>query len=270
MIEKFKEAALVAGQEAMKIYETDFMVEDKEDGSPVTIADQAAEDVIIKILGEAFPDLTVIGEESTAAGKVPETCNRFVIVDPIDGTKEFIKKNGEFTVNIGLIEDGVAIAGVVYAPALGELYWGDCHNGAFKATVENNKIVSTKPIRSRGLDENNVVVLASRSHRTPETQSLIDRLGNVEVMAAGSSLKFCRLAEGAADFYPRLSPTMEWDTAAGQAVLTAAGGATIVSGGEPLLYNKRDETNQRAFENPFFIAVGDEQIISRFSLKTGW
>lgn len=270
MIKTFINAALAAGADIMEIYATDFNVEDKEDGSPVTLADQRAEAIIVKILGQECPQLPVVGEESVAAGRIPQIGSRFAIVDPIDGTKEFIKRNGEFTVNIGLVEDGEVVAGVVFAPALGDLYWGTLEDGAFKARVENGHLTDERPIRCRAAGEGSLTVVASRSHRTERTEAFLEKLPDVSVISAGSSLKFCRVAEGEADLYPRFGRTMEWDTAAGQAVLRAAGGQTLVEGGSPLRYNKQGTTPEERFENPFFLAVGDEQIISRFRLKSGW
>lgn len=269
MIEGFKLAALEAGRRILAIYEDDFQSETKGDGSPVTIADQEAEEIILKHLSGLCADVPVIAEEAMAAGIMPEIGLRFILVDPLDGTREFISRNGEFTVNIALIEDGVPVKGVIYAPVTGELFWGEVGQGAYRAVVNDLELGDVIEINCSVFSDE-LRVLASRSHRSERTEALLAKLENSSTVAAGSSLKFCRLAEGKADFYPRLEPTMEWDTAAGQAILCAAGGAVVVEGGAPLIYGKLETPQDKPFANPCFLAVADEKIISHYGLRSGW
>jgi 3'(2'), 5'-bisphosphate nucleotidase len=227
-------------------YAGDAAVRRKADASPVTAADEAAEAVILAGLAQLTPDIPVVAEETVAAGHVPALdSGPFWLVDPLDGTKEFISKNGEFTVNIALIEGGEAVLGVVLAPALGKVWWGARGHGAMARDGGGpaRKIaVRQKPVRP--------VAVASRSHADPQTEAFLDEAGVAERISAGSSLKFCLVAEGKADLYPRFGRTMEWDTAAGHAVLSAAGGRVTTRDGAPFLYRKP------RFENPGFIARG--------------
>lgn len=241
--------ATAAGAEILNLYGDDIAVTTKDDRSPVTAADQAAEDVILDGLkGELGLGLPVVSEEAAAAGYVPEIGGAFWLVDPLDGTKEFISRNGEFTVNIALIENGQPVLGVVHTPALGEIYIGHSTDGEKCAQV--NRDGTWIDITCRTVPERGLVALVSRSHRSPEVDAYIERFDIGEAVSAGSSLKFCRIAEGAADLYPRLGRTMEWDTAAAHAVLAGAGGHVENLDGEPLLYGKP------GFENPFFVAYG--------------
>jgi sulfate adenylyltransferase subunit 2/3'(2'), 5'-bisphosphate nucleotidase len=242
---------LAAGAEILRIYATDFKVDAKGDASPVTEADRAAEAIILENLKRMAPSIPVIAEEEAAAGRIPEVGARFFLVDPLDGTKEFISRNGEFTVNIALIEDGKPIQGAVYAPALGKLYWGALGEGAFMADVTNGIIGPAQPIRVRIPPEDGIAAVGSRSHGSDETQVYLKAFKVTEFKGAGSSLKFCLVAEGIADLYPRLGPTMEWDTAAGDAVLRAAGGRVETLNRQPLAYGKP------GFKNPHFVAFGD-------------
>ncbi|KZK83177.1 3'(2'),5'-bisphosphate nucleotidase CysQ [Pseudovibrio sp. Ad13] len=269
MIEGFKLAALEAGQRILGIYGEDVQSKKKGDGSPVTVADQLAEEIILKHLAVLCPHIPVIAEESMEAGVMPETGSCFILVDPLDGTKEFINRNGEFTVNIALIEKGKPTKGVIYAPATGELFWGEDNKGAFRADAKGLECGDESQMSCKAVSDE-LLVLASRSHRCEKTNTLISKLENSSIIAAGSSLKFCRLAEGKADFYPRMGPTMEWDTAAGQAILCAAGGSVIVEGGEPLEYGKLETPQGKPFANPCFLAVADEKIISHYGLRSGW
>jgi 3'(2'),5'-bisphosphate nucleotidase len=195
----------------------------------------------------------VVAEESVAAGRVPDVGAEFALVDPLDGTKEFVSGSGEFTVNIAWVADGRPVAGVVYAPAVGILYAGD-ENGAFRASVTGGALNSREPIRAAAPGPA-MRVVASRSHLTDETRAFVDRYEVESFVSSGSSLKFCRVAEGAADLYPRLGRTMEWDTAAGHAVLLAAGGSVSTLDGAPLLYGKAQHESG-AFANPHFVAAG--------------
>ncbi len=249
-----------AGIAIMKVYESDIAVEHKDDKSPVTEADRLGERIILQGLTEAAPDIPVVAEEAAAAGHIPEVDDRFFLVDPLDGTKEFIRKNGEFTVNIGLIENGEAIAGVVYVPAKKKLYAGH-GNSAFVQEVDphlDDPLASAsprRPISARVGDRRALVAIASRSHRDTKTDEYLSHYNIADMVAAGSSLKFCLVAEGVADIYPRHGPTMEWDTAAGHAVVNAAGGSVTRLDGSPLRYGKTED----GFKNPYFVARGKSE-----------
>ena len=260
MISTLVELALAAGAKTAEIYETDFESKVKADGSAVTEADKISEAIIHDGLQKAFPDIPVLAEEAASEGDIPDLGDRFFLVDPLDGTREFVNRTGEFTINIALVEGGRPKLGVVYAPGCSKLYFGSLSAGAFLQIVKPGRIASdaqpAAPIEARKVNLGNPVAVASRSHRSPETESFLNLIGAKEFSPAGSSLKFCLIAEGLADVYPRLGRTMEWDTAAGQAVLEAAGGSVHVleNGveGEPLTYNKK----QRGFDNPHFVAWG--------------
>ena len=235
------EIARAAGAEILAIRESGAAVREKADCSPVTDADEAANALIVARLGDLTPDIPIIAEESVAAGDIPAIGPRFWLVDPLDGTREFIADRDEFTVNIALIEDGRPTLGVVGVPARGELYGGAMDLGAWS---ENG------PIAARPVPDKDPLAVASRSHGSDETEAWLDKHGITRTIRAGSSVKFCRLAEGAADLYPRFGRTMEWDTAAGHAVLAAAGGSVRNLDGADLSYGKP------GFENPHFIARG--------------
>lgn len=246
--------AHAAGEVIMEIYGSTIEVAIKADQSPVTQADQKAEDVILAGLKNLCPDIPVVAEESVAHGNVPDIATRFFLVDPLDGTKEFISRNGEFTVNIGLIENGVPVFGVVYAPAIDDMYFGRLGQGAKHAKIKTSRpwvgMGSATPIRTRPLPVEGATVLASRSHCDAETEAFIAKTKVAKLVSAGSSLKFCKVAAGEADIYPRFGRTMEWDTAAGHAVLLAAGGKVLTTDAQPLGYGKKN----RGFDNPAFIA----------------
>jgi 3'(2'),5'-bisphosphate nucleotidase len=250
--------ALQAGAVILEVYgQTDFGARTKADGSPVTEADGLAEAVILEQLAALAPDIPVVAEEAAAAHATPEIGRRFFLVDPLDGTKEFLNRNGDFTVNIALIEDGVPVLGVVYAPAQGAIWAGAAGAGARWAEVENGAVVG--PWRSIGVRRppaEGLHVVASRSHLSPETAAFIARFRVADSISAGSSLKFCRVAEGLADLYPRLGRTMEWDTAAGDAILRAAGGSVRTLDGAALTYGKRNQPDDSDFANPWFVASG--------------
>ena len=253
-------AAIEAGRAAFAIYRGDFAVQTKEDNSPVTAADHAAEAIILARLAQAAAGIPVVAEEQMAAGKVPAQASTFFLVDPVDGTKEFIQKSGDFTVNIALVRDGVPQLGVVYAPAKSFLFAGDVAKGeAFRShqSPEDSKQAARTPIRTRQPGAGGLTVVASRSHRSPETDAWLAQVKVAEVVSVGSSLKFCLIAAGEADLYPRLGPTMEWDTAAGHAVLRAAGGEVVHLDGSPFRYGKPD------FRNPSFIATGRRESLPR-------
>ena len=249
--------ALDAGKTVMEVYATDFDVDRKDDASPVTQADEKAETLILKGLTEAEPGLDVIAEESVSAGYIPEHGVRFALVDPLDGTKEFINRNGQFTVNIGIIEHGKPVMGVVYAPAINRLFVAEAPDKAWQADVNPGEPVPASdarmPLHIRRCPEQGLTAIASKSHRSPETDAFLKKFKVAEIISAGSSLKFCLLAAGEADLYPRMGRTMEWDTAAGQAVAEAAGARVLTEDGEPLRYGKRE----RGYDNPHFILYGD-------------
>ena len=253
---------LAAGTEIMRIYATDFAVVMKGDSSPVTEADQRAEAIILAGLKRLAPGIPIIAEEEAAAGRFPTTAGTFFLVDPLDGTKEFISKNGEFTVNIALIEDGRPVLGAVYAPALNKIYWGAAGKGAFMADVSDGLIGEARAIQVRQ-PEGGLIAIGSRSHGGAETQEYLKAYKLADFVAAGSSLKFCLIAEGRADIYPRMGRTMEWDTAAGDAILRAAGGRVETLDGQPLKYGKRFQDNDGDHANPHFVAFGHESIQNR-------
>jgi 3'(2'),5'-bisphosphate nucleotidase len=242
--------AVVAGAEIMAIYATDFSAKAKGDLTPVTEADEAAEKIILSGLAKIGGSVPVISEEAASAGKIPEVSDRFFLVDPLDGTKEFISKNGEFTVNIALVEHGVPAAGVVYAPALKRIFWGERGHGAAQANIDGDLAPDWKPLGVRSLPADGAVVVASRSHRDQATEDYLRKVRVKSLCSAGSSLKFCLVAAAEADLYPRFGRTMEWDTAAGHAVLLAAGGKVVTVDGPELTYGKRT----RGYDNPGFIA----------------
>lgn len=260
--------AIAAGAEVLSIYSDDFSVETKADSSPLTEADIAAEALIVDQLKAAFPTIPIIAEEATAEGNVPECGSRFFLVDPLDGSKEFIARNGEFTVNIALIEDGVPVVGVVYAPAIGRVWWGRAPSDAFVGLVQDNQIVSPVAIEVRDLPEEGTTLVGSRSHGTGRSDARISRVRGEKFKMVGSSLKFCLVAEGEADLYPRFGRTMEWDTAAGDAILRAAGGCVLDMTGKPLTYGKRNQANDSDFANPEFCAIGNRSIIDLIDFST--
>jgi 3'(2'), 5'-bisphosphate nucleotidase len=247
--------ALAAGAEIMRIYRTDFGVSHKSDRSVLTEADGAAEAVIVSRLTALDPGLQVIAEEAVADGHMPEHGSRFALVDPLDGTREFVAKNGEFTVNIAIIEHGRPVMGVVYAPALERLFVAESPSEAWQARAECGGPVPSErlPLRVRPAPDAGLTAIASRSHRSPETDEWLSRYPVSEIKGAGSALKFCLVGAGEADLYPRHGRTMEWDTAAGQAIVEAAGGRVLTLDGAPLLYGKRE----RGYDNPHFVVYGD-------------
>ncbi|WP_431803287.1 3'(2'),5'-bisphosphate nucleotidase CysQ [Halobacillus andaensis] len=253
------QAAIEAGKEIMKIYETDFEVEYKEDESPLTIADQRSHEVIKSALEKNYPGVPILSEEGKHLSyEERKQWKEFWLVDPIDGTKEFIKKNGEFTVNVALIKNGKPVIGVVYAPALDYLYIAEEGKGAYKlsSVLTNSTNDYSTNAESLPIEQSNsevAKVVASRSHMSKDTKAFIEDLESkyerVETISAGSSLKLCLVAEGKADFYPRYAPTMEWDTGAGQAIVELSGGKVdIANEDSPLTYNKEN------LRNPWFLA----------------
>jgi len=248
LLTQITELAKRAGDEIMTIYSTDFSIKTKNDASPVTVADELAEKLIL----DAFQNdiqtaIPVISEEAAAAGTLPTlNGNTFWLVDPLDGTKEFINKNDEFTVNIALITDGTPILGVVHTPALNITHWG-WSGGAYKQIGDQDPV----EISCREIPEAGITAVVSRSHRGSGIDGFLNQYTVADEISAGSSLKFCTVAEGKADIYPRLGRTMEWDTGAGDAVLRAAGGRVMTVDGADLKYGKP------IFENPYFVAASN-------------
>lgn len=247
LADRFAAIAQEAGARIMAIYGS-ATAEAKADGSPLTQADLAAHDAIIGGLASACPDLPVISEEDAERLDAPPP-GAFILVDPLDGTREFLSGNGEFTVNIALVEDGAPVAGVVFAPALGKLWSGALGAGA---RVRDPAATADRSITVRCPAAEGLVAVASRSHRDAATEAFLAGLSVAGLRSVGSSLKFCLVAEGEADVYPRFGPTMEWDTAAGQAVLEAAGGRVITPEGAPFRYGKAGA----AWRNGAFVAWG--------------
>ncbi|NDR57470.1 3'(2'),5'-bisphosphate nucleotidase CysQ [Aliiruegeria sabulilitoris] len=242
--------SLEAGDKIMEIYNSDdFEVKSKSDESPVTEADEAADALISAGLAEAFPDVLVVTEEQAASHS--ESAANFLIVDPLDGTKEFVKRRGEFTVNIAYIENGTPLRGVVYAPAKGRLFYTDASGQTVEETGDFAKDVAgpVRPLAVTTPDNAALMVVASKSHRDQATDDYIAKYSVKDMTSAGSSLKFCLVAAGEADLYPRLGRTMEWDTAAADAVLRGAGGKMV------RFDDQTDFTyGKPGYENPFFIA----------------
>ena len=250
MISEMRRLALRAGDEIMRIYGAeDFAVSTKPDASPVTEADEAADALISAGLRAAFPQIPLVTEEQAATHG--QSLSTFLIVDPLDGTKEFVQRRGDFTVNIAYVENGVPRFGVVYAPAKGRLFYTTAQGGSVEEKgpfgEQPGEVV---PIGVNSTPDNRaLMVVASKSHRDAATDAYIARYGVRDMTSAGSSLKFCLVATGEADLYPRLGRTMEWDTAAGDAVLRGAGGEVVrFDDHSPLAYGKP------GFDNPFFIA----------------
>jgi 3'(2'), 5'-bisphosphate nucleotidase len=248
------DAAIDAARVIMDVYSRPIAAVSKADGSPVTEADAAAEAIIIDRLKPA--GIPILGEESVAAGIIPVLGERYFVVDPLDGTKEFIKRNGEFTVNIALVEHGVPVMGVVLAPATGETFVGDA-SGAWFCNTTGGSVAQRRGITVAGAERLRIV--ASRSHGHEALATLCDTLDVEADVSVGSSLKFCLLARGDAQLYPRFTPTSEWDTAAGQAVLEAAGGAVVTLDGARMRYGKGD----LAFLNPYFVAAASQELAQR-------
>lgn len=249
-------AAIAAGDAILAIYEQGAVAEAKLDGSPVTEADRRGEAVILDLL--ASTGIPVLGEESVAAGRIPELGHQFFVVDPLDGTKEFLKRNGEFTVNIAYCEDGHPVRGVVLAPASGDIYWGG-PDGAFAGRVVDGTIHDTRALSVTSGGP--LKIVASRSHGHAALATLCETMRVVEDVSVGSSLKFCLVASGVAQLYPRFTPTCEWDTAAGQAVLEAAGGVVLGLDDQPLSCGHPE----RKFLNGFFVAAANRELALKAS-----
>lgn len=252
-----------AGKAIMEIYRRDFAVDFKDDSSPLTDADRAAHGIISSGLQALYPDIPSLSEEGDAIPyETRKHWDRFWLVDPLDGTKEFIRKNGEYTVNIALVVKDRPVLGVVYAPALERLYYAREGEGAWRQ--DGQQPAQRLPLQINGSRDRKLTVVASRSHRSAETEAYIDGLGKttreLEVISIGSSLKICLVAEGYADCYPRFGPTMEWDTAAAHIIATESGcRVEAAADGNDLVYNKKD------LANPYFIVEGEKKPVCRLA-----
>jgi 3'(2'),5'-bisphosphate nucleotidase len=253
----FGQIALQAAVPIMEFFRSDVEARRKSDGSPVTDADLASEKIILAALKYHFPDIPVISEEAAENGHIPEIGNRFILVDPLDGTREFASRRREFAINIGLIDQGVARAGAIFAPALSKLWIGgeNAHSVSIIPGADLTKAESFSPISTRLPSMGRFTIVASRSHLDQKTSEFIELFGNSDRVSAGSSLKFCLVAEGLADVYPRFGPTMEWDVAAGDAILRAAGGVLVVGDGRQFMYGKQ------GFHTGPFIALGKPDLL---------
>jgi 3'(2'), 5'-bisphosphate nucleotidase len=253
-IEKINQIAIQAGKKIMEIYEhEDFskVVDFKTDHSPLTLADKESHKIIASGLTQLAPDIPVLSEEGKQLPyEERKHWSKFWLVDPLDGTKEFIKRNGEFTVNIALMDQGRPVLGVIYVPATGDLYYGSKESGAFKKDSKGNQTVLK--VSSK---RSNLIAVGSRSHGSSEEEAILNKYGVKDFISKGSSLKFCMLAEGVADVYFRFGPTMEWDTAAGQAIVEASGGKMYNSIGKDFEYNKV------SLKNDSFICLSDIPLV---------
>jgi len=242
--------ARAAGQAILEVYHQDFSVDQKDDDSPLTAADLASHRIIVQRLGELDPAIPILSEEGASIPySTRSRWQRYWLIDPLDGTREFVKRNGEFTVNIALIDRGRPVAGVVHVPVTGISYLGQAGQGAWKVDPTGQPTT----IQVSGKRQKTARVAGSRSHAGDSLMRFLERLGEHEIVSMGSSLKLCLVAEGAADIYPRLGPTSEWDTAAAQAVVEAAGGLVTDTQLEPLRYNTKE-----SLLNPYFLAFGDQ------------
>lgn len=248
LVEPAVQVAAEAGKQVLEVYETAFDVSAKDDDSPLTKADLASHHTIVERLTELTPEVPILSEEGGLPDfEVRRGWRRYWLIDPLDGTREFVKRNGEFTVNIALIEDHRPILGIVHVPVMGRTYVGCSGRGAEVRAADGSRTTIAVAIESASP----VRVVGSRSHRGSSLDAFLEKLGEVEMVPMGSSLKICLVAEGAADVYPRLGPTSEWDTAAAQAVLEQAGGSVLRLDGSPLTYNEKPE-----ILNPHFMALG--------------
>lgn len=244
------EVAKQAGRAILEVYSTDFTVTEKQDHSPLTLADMRSHEIIAGSLRDRYPDIPVLSEEGKEiAFEERRKWDRFWLVDPLDGTKEFIKRNGEFTVNIALVQDRAPVAGVIYIPVSDRAFVASMAEGCREISSEGRKTLRVAPISSNGP----VRVVSSRSHPAPGLDELMSLIPSHEITNRGSALKFCSVAAGEADFYPRFGPTWEWDTAAGQAIVTAAGGVVLDLSGKPFVYNKENLLN-----GPFIVSSSIE------------
>lgn len=240
----------------MKVYSSEFEARYKSDHSPVSDADELAEAIILEDLARLAPDIPVVAEESAdrwRGGAWPSPA-RFFLVDPVDGTREFVKRNGQFTVNIALLDEGAPVVGVIYAPALGEMVYAGAHAVSLEGIAPGERLPAGAPslLRVRAAPEDGLTAMVSHSHGDRKTEAFLEARGVRRTDRIGSSLKFCRVAQGRADLYPRFGPTREWDVAAGHAILSAAGGCVTTADGAPFRYGKSESD----FTNGPFVAWG--------------
>ena len=253
LISSTVEIAKLAGEGITEIYNSDFDYQLKKDLSPITAADNLSHIIITKRLKILAPEIPILSEENCDIPyKIRANWTKYWLVDPLDGTKEFIKRNGEFTVNIALIENNTPIFGVIHLPVTSETYWGSQVNGSFYSSGNND----VKEIRVSENHQNPIRLVASRSHPSEMLNSLLKKIVDYEIIEVGSSIKFCHIASGQADCYPRFGPTSEWDTAAGEAIVSSAGGHVVAASGNSMKYNGKEE-----YLNPNFI-VSNGKIIS--------
>ncbi len=263
LVEALLPAVLAAGRVEMRHFAAGVEVSTKADTTPVTVADHEAEEILTEALHRTAPGVPVIAEEAVAAGRVPAVKDTFFLVDPLDGTRAFIKGSAEFTINIGLVIRQEPVFGIIYAPALGQFFATIAPDRSIEAAISPDDEapglarIELKRLATRAPDPKALVAFASRSHATQSTDEFLKHLPITEKRKASSSLKFCLIARGEADLYARLGQTSEWDTAAGQAILTAAGGCVTTLDGAPLAYGKREG----GYANPHFIAWGREPIL---------
>jgi 3'(2'), 5'-bisphosphate nucleotidase len=239
-----------AGKAILEVYGTDFEVNRKDDMSPITLADKRSHRLIVDSLRARYPDIPVLSEEGKEVPfEVRRNWRRFWLVDPLDGTKEFVKRNGEFTVNVALVEDCTPVVGIIHIPVSGQLFMADVHEGCWEITENGRSVLRVSQVAPDAL----VRVVRSRSHPTPGLHEFLSLIPSYQIINRGSALKFCAVAEGEADFYPRFGPTWEWDTAAGQAIVIAAGGVMLDLSGKPFVYNKENLLN-----GPFIVSSSME------------
>lgn len=254
LLEPVRQIAIAAGKEALAHYGKDLQIEVKADNSPLTLADKASHRLITTQLAQLTPEIPVVSEESAEGDSISLESDQWLwLVDPVDGTKEFIKQTGQFTVNIGLVHNGYPVLGVVHVPVSGTCYLGvksDEVTGSWIQAIDG----APQPISTRNADLDHLTVVASRDHAGPVVEAFLKRLSGAEVTSMGSSLKFCLVAEGKADFYPRVVPTFQWDTAAAQAIIEAAGGQVTELDGQRLAYRKD------RLRNPSVMAFGDQAV----------
>lgn len=249
LLKDVRKIAAAAAAEILKVYNTDFDIERKDDKSPLTLADLASHRLICEQLRQLTPDIPVLSEESaTTDFSIRQQWERYWLVDPLDGTREFIKRNDEFTINIALIDNHEPVLGVIQIPVTGTCYYAVRDHGAWRHETGKEPV----KIKTRSTDSRSLAVAGSRSHGSSKQQTFIEKLGDVETYAIGSSLKFCLVAEGRADIYPRFGPTSEWDTAAAQCIVEEAGGIVTDENLEPLRYNTSE-----SLLNPHFLVIAD-------------
>jgi 3'(2'), 5'-bisphosphate nucleotidase len=255
-----------AGKAILEVYSTNFDVQCKEDHSPLTLADQRSHRIIADSLRSRYPKIPVLSEEGKEVPfEIRKDWDRFWLVDPLDGTKEFVKRNGEFTINVAMVEGNTPIVGIIYIPVQDRLFMADVREGCWEVANGSRKLLRV----AEGIPKDPVRIVRSRSHPAQGLEELLSLMPDHEIINRGSALKFCAVASGEADFYPRFGPTWEWDTAAGQAIVTAAGGVMLELSGKPFVYNKENLLN-----GPFLVSsslqwLNSSGVLERASKLTG-